>query len=146
MLPSQIWDEYLIKNNLLLTNTPNLTQFLSLYRKCKKFGTQSWICIAIIVTEILITVKFDWNLITMPIPPHILKLWIIGFSVLLAWTIWHFYLQRLLWHTEQVSKNSPKKRPKNNNTQQDQDTAPQTETNGVVRNGASQIRHRNGRH
>lgn len=58
---------------------------------------------AIIVTEVLITLKFDWNTFTTPLPRHVALGWIIGLLGLALWTIWHFYLQRLLTHTEQRS-------------------------------------------
>lgn len=86
---------------------------------CKKFGIQVWIVGAIIVTEILITLKFDWELMTKPLPKHIVFAWSFGLILLLMWTVWHFYLQRLLWHTEiklQVS-NGPKSVERFNNNQ-----------------------------
>lgn len=101
---------------------------------------------AIIITELLITVKFDWELITKPLPPTITVCWIIGFGVLVAWTVWHFYLQRLLWHTEQVSRSaSPVKHHlENNNTDlaAEDDLPEQTAMNGAaLQNGNSPHRH-----
>jgi len=58
---------------------------------------------AIIVTEVLITFKFDWETFTKPLPRHVVVGWAIGLATLAAWTIWHFYLQRLLTHTEDRS-------------------------------------------
>jgi len=55
---------------------------------------------AIIITEVLITLKFDWHTFTKPLPDHVTFGWSIGLAVLAIWTIWHFYLQRLLRHTE----------------------------------------------
>jgi multisubunit Na+/H+ antiporter MnhB subunit len=57
--------------------------------------------VAIIVTEVLITLKFDWETFTKPLPRHIVFGWVIGLVGLALWTVWHFYLQRLLTHTEQ---------------------------------------------
>lgn len=74
------------------------------FRKCKKIGTQTCLVTAIVITEILITLKFDWNTFTKPLPRHIALFWIIGLAGLALWTIWHFYLQRLLYHTEQKLK------------------------------------------
>jgi multisubunit Na+/H+ antiporter MnhB subunit len=59
--------------------------------------------VAIIVTEVLITLKFDWETFTKPLPQHIALGWVIGLVGLALWTVWHFYLQRLLTHTEQRS-------------------------------------------
>jgi len=55
---------------------------------------------SIIITEVLITLKFDWHTFTKPLPRHVVVGWTIGLAVLAIWTIWHFYLQRLLRHTE----------------------------------------------
>jgi len=67
---------------------------------CKKIGAQTMLLVAIIVTEVLITLKFDWHTFTKPLPSHVVVGWTIGLAVLAIWTIWHFYLQRLLRHTE----------------------------------------------
>ncbi|CAD5125368.1 DgyrCDS13607 [Dimorphilus gyrociliatus] len=64
-------------------------------RGCKKFGTQSWLIAAIIITELLITIKFDSETITKPLPSHIIYVWTIGFFLIVLWTIWHFYLQAI---------------------------------------------------
>jgi len=55
------------------------------------------------VTEVLISLKFDWATFTKPLPRHIALLWLVGLGGLLLWTVWHFYLQRLLTHTEKRS-------------------------------------------
>jgi len=68
---------------------------------CKTLGAQTFVIGAIIVTELLICLKFDWETVTKPLPNHITVAWIIGFVILLLWTVWHFYFKRLLWHTEQ---------------------------------------------
>lgn len=52
------------------------------------------------VTEILIALKFDWNTFTKPLPPHITTMLLVGAFCLTVWTLWHFYFQRLLHHTE----------------------------------------------
>ncbi|XP_074660680.1 phosphatidylserine synthase 2-like isoform X2 [Tubulanus polymorphus] len=62
--------------------------------ECKTIGRQSWITAAIIFTELLIIVKFDWELVTRPLPQHITIFWCVGLAVLFAWTIWKFYIKR----------------------------------------------------
>ncbi|XP_071509652.1 phosphatidylserine synthase 2-like [Diadema antillarum] len=57
---------------------------------CQKFGQQSWVLVAIVVSEVLISVKFQYDLITMPFPRHIAILWIVGLVSLVLWTIWRF--------------------------------------------------------
>ena len=52
------------------------------------------------MTELSMILKFDLQLVMTPVPDHMILLWIIGIIVLLLWTIWHFYIQRLLWHTD----------------------------------------------
>ncbi len=55
---------------------------------------------AIIVTEMLISLKFDWPTLSRPIPKHMAIFWTAGIIILVLGTVWHFYLKRLLWHTE----------------------------------------------
>lgn len=57
---------------------------------CKKFGRQSWMIAVIIITELLIIMKFDWETITKPLPTSVLCFWIIGLLGLVLWTIWFF--------------------------------------------------------
>jgi len=73
---------------------------LLLCSNCKKIGAQSMLLVAIIITEVLITFRFDWQTFTKPLPGYVVIGWMIGLAVLAIWTIWHFYLQRLLTHTE----------------------------------------------
>lgn len=72
--------------------------------ECTKLGTQACLVIAIIVTEILISLKFDWDTFTKPLPRHVALFWIVGLAGLAIWTLWHFYLKRLIDHTEQKLK------------------------------------------
>lgn len=60
---------------------------------CKKMGTQTWVTITILATEILIVCKFDWETISKPLPPNIMFYWIIGISLYIIWTVWHFYVK-----------------------------------------------------
>lgn len=72
----------------------NSKLFLYHFRTCKKFGPQAWMIIAIIITEFLIVVKFDWKTISKPLPPHIAYFWILGLLLLIGWTIFKFYIYR----------------------------------------------------
>ena len=49
-------------------------------RDCKKLGHQSFMIVTVIITELLITLKFDWETITKPLPPHVLMFWTVGAS------------------------------------------------------------------
>jgi len=49
------------------------------FRKCSKFGHQSWMILAIIITEFLVAIKFEFETITKPLPQHIAYFWILGF-------------------------------------------------------------------
>ena len=92
----QIW-------KLLLSN--NKIYVLFGFRNCKTLGTQAWVILSIIITELLITLKFDWETITTPLPRHIQFVWILLTVCIIIWTTWHFYLQRLLRHTEKKIEN-----------------------------------------
>jgi hypothetical protein len=70
-------------------------------------GTQTWLCIAIITTEVLIVLKFDWATVTKPFPPDIALYWIIFLSALFAWTLFQFFL-RPLYHSMRYSEEAKK--------------------------------------
>ncbi|XP_013403377.1 phosphatidylserine synthase 2-like [Lingula anatina] len=59
---------------------------------CKKFGRQAWMIAAIIITELLIVLKFDWQTVSKPIPFPVACFWILGIVGLFVYTIWKFYL------------------------------------------------------
>ncbi|KAK3583279.1 hypothetical protein CHS0354_011167 [Potamilus streckersoni] len=61
---------------------------------CKKFGRQSWLLAAIIITELLIIAKFDWETVTKPLPPSITIFWLCGFLLLCVYTVWKFYIKK----------------------------------------------------
>ena len=84
--------------------------YTSIYsRNCKKFGRQSWLIIAIIITEFLVVIKFGWETLTKPIPTHIAYFWILGFIGLVVYTVWKFWIYRdvkndIVMHTEESEK------------------------------------------
>jgi phosphatidylserine synthase 2 len=55
-------------------------------------GTQTWVCVTVVFTEVLVCLKFDWETLTKPPPPHIVTCWQIFLSALVLWTVWQFYL------------------------------------------------------
>jgi phosphatidylserine synthase 2 len=63
-------------------------------------GTQTWVAITIIITEVLIVLKFDWETVSKPLPPKIALFWAFFIGCLVLWTIWQFYLKPLLHWTE----------------------------------------------
>ncbi|GFO03339.1 phosphatidylserine synthase 2, partial [Plakobranchus ocellatus] len=65
---------------------------------CKKFGRQSWIIAAIIITEFLISLKFDWKTMTKPIPTHMAVFWVVGLLGLIVWTVIKFYVFKDVKH------------------------------------------------
>ncbi|XP_067935492.1 phosphatidylserine synthase 2-like [Watersipora subatra] len=74
---------------------------------CKRFGRQSWIMSAIIITEVLVAAKFEPQTVFKPIPFHVSMFWMAGIVGLFLFTIWKFYLRtHFFLHTH--SKNSPK--------------------------------------
>merc|ERR1719370_293899 len=60
--------------------------------ECDKLGRQSWVVITIVVTELLICIKFGWATITKPLPRHIAMWWVLGAALLLIYTVVKFYL------------------------------------------------------
>lgn len=60
---------------------------------CKKFGRQSWVMLAIVITEFLVIAKFDWDTITKPLPTYVVYFWILGIIGLVGWTVWTFFLR-----------------------------------------------------
>ncbi len=78
----------------------NLFYFLILYRECKKFGRQAWLVVIIVFTELMIVLKFDWETVTRPFPPHVSLFWLLFTICIVAWTIWHFYIKRAIYSKE----------------------------------------------
>lgn len=101
-----------------------------LFSDCKKFGSQSWVILAIVSTEFLIVAKFDPVTITKPLPGwvfyyfqtnklkafhlqknnfrffcrHIALFWLIGIICIFLWTIWNFGLLRRLFEKPKQEK------------------------------------------
>lgn len=69
---------------------------------------------AIIITELLIVVKFDWETITKPLPTHVAYGWILGFSFLLIFTVWKFYIFRDVKSDLPIESSESNERLKNN--------------------------------
>ncbi|XP_032787452.2 phosphatidylserine synthase 2 [Daphnia magna] len=59
---------------------------------CENFGRQSWVILAIVVTEFLIVARFDWETITKPLPWHVVLFWSIFFLMLVTWTVFRFFI------------------------------------------------------
>lgn len=72
-------------------------------------GTQTWVCITIIMTEVLIVLKFDWETVTKPFPPKIALCWEIFGGCLLTWTVWQFYIKPYLFHSRDAKSGIKKK-------------------------------------
>ena len=76
---------------------------------CKKMGTQTWVVITIILTEVLICLKFDWETVTKPFPPDIALYWTIGGALLSLWTVWQFFLSPFIYHKRDLHHKEVKK-------------------------------------
>jgi phosphatidylserine synthase 2 len=48
--------------------------------------------VIIVLTEVLITLKFDWETVTRPFPLHVSIFWVVFIIALVGWTIWNFYI------------------------------------------------------
>jgi len=58
--------------------------------KCKRLGSQAWMCIAMIQTETLLCIKWGKNLFPKPTPPHVGWFWTIFLSLLFLFTLLRF--------------------------------------------------------
>jgi len=67
-------------------------------------GTQTWVCITIIVTEVLIVLKFDWDTVTKPFPPEVAFWWYLFIGALVLWTVWQFFLRPFFFSQESKQK------------------------------------------
>ncbi|GAU97853.1 hypothetical protein RvY_09082 [Ramazzottius varieornatus] len=66
--------------------------------KCKKLGKQAWMVLIVIITELLIVMRFDLELITKPLPSMIALLWLTFGTLCIMWTIWQFgYRGKIRW-------------------------------------------------
>jgi phosphatidylserine synthase 2 len=72
-------------------------------------GTQTWVTITILATEVLIVLKFDWETVSKPLPPMIAKCWIVFFSGLFLWTFWQFYLKNIFFSPREEKEIDKKK-------------------------------------
>ncbi|XP_069752789.1 phosphatidylserine synthase 2 isoform X2 [Narcine bancroftii] len=72
----------------------------------KKLGQQAWLVAAITVTEFLIVLKYDPYTLTLPIPFYVIQCWILGFTLVLTWTIWRFFIRNitLRWKETRLQK------------------------------------------
>ena len=83
--------------------------------ECTKIGRQSWVLIAIIITELLIILKFDIEVVSKPLPKHIFYAWMFAIAVLTLYTFWRFVVQniiKILYRTDDqaTNKNESKKK------------------------------------
>ena len=61
-------------------------------KKCKRLGAQAWICIACILTETLICIKFGRGEFTAPFPTWVIVSWSLFGLILVAYPIYQFVL------------------------------------------------------
>lgn len=73
--------------------------------ECKKFGRQSWVMLAVVITEFLVIAKFDWETITKPLPLYVAYSWLIGIMLIVLWTVWNFFLCPKLQKSQEVLDN-----------------------------------------
>ena len=60
--------------------------------ECNKLGRQTWVLITIIMTELIICIKFGKETMTKPLPRHIALWWVLGAALLIIYTFVKFYL------------------------------------------------------
>ncbi|XP_017461940.1 PREDICTED: phosphatidylserine synthase 2-like, partial [Rhagoletis zephyria] len=103
--------------------------------ECKKIGRQSWVLISIIITELLIILKFDFAVVTKPLPKHIFLFWVGAIILLVLWTLWRFVLRnfiQILYRTRPENKATM-----TNATMGPSKQSPVTQGNGKSQSGSS---------
>ncbi|KAL7673353.1 hypothetical protein ACOME3_008212 [Neoechinorhynchus agilis] len=58
--------------------------------KCKKLGMQAWIMLCCLISEVLVTIKWDLELLKIPINPIMIKPWLALLITLILFTIAYF--------------------------------------------------------
>jgi len=61
---------------------------------CKRFGTASWICTAMMGMEVLIWIKFGKGMFPKQAPPEIFWSWVIAIIVFFLWAFWYFAIHK----------------------------------------------------
>lgn len=87
--------------------------------------------ISIIITELLIILKFDFAVVTKPLPKHIFLFWVGAIILLVLWTLWRFVLRnfiQILYRT----------RPENKATMTNATMSPSKQSPVAQGNGKSQ--------
>jgi phosphatidylserine synthase 2 len=59
-------------------------------KNCKKFGTASWMCAAMMGMEVLVWIKFGVGMFPNPTPPVIFWSWTISCVSFFLWAVWYF--------------------------------------------------------
>jgi len=59
-------------------------------KNCKKFGTASWMCAAMMGMEVLVWFKFGAGMFPNPTPPEIFWSWTISSVTFFLWAVWYF--------------------------------------------------------
>ncbi len=77
-----LWGAVALREVFQLLDDPN----------CHTIGRQSWILVSVVLTELLICLKFGWETMTKPIPQSIALWWLFGLVMLIAYTMVKFVL------------------------------------------------------
>ncbi|XP_014673444.1 PREDICTED: phosphatidylserine synthase 2-like [Priapulus caudatus] len=63
-------------------------------RQCRKLGRQAWLLAAMLITELLIVVKFGSATVTKPLPRHMQLFWTWALLLLVIYTVWRFFIAK----------------------------------------------------
>ena len=98
------------ETNKVMLNGQNNEALTSLTMATFQVGRQSWMLVAILVTECLICFKFGWETITKPIPSSITVWWLVGLGLLVLYTFVKFVVFKptMLPKPEKEVKSPPK--------------------------------------
>jgi len=83
--------------------------FWKLFSKCKRLGSQAWVCIAIIQTETLLCIKWGKGHFQEPAPPHVIWFWIIFSILFVGFTVIRFSPLKKYFFPRRSSFQAPKK-------------------------------------
>ena len=73
--------------------------------KCKRLGSQCWMCFAMIQTETLLCIKWGRGMFPNPTPPHVIWFWTIFVVVFVTFTVVRFSpLRKFIGVREYISK------------------------------------------
>jgi len=57
---------------------------------CKRFGTMSWMCVAVVGVEVLIIIKMGRGMFPTPTPAPVFWTWVVCIVLFVGWAVWYY--------------------------------------------------------